>query len=335
MISARSVAGRSGRTFPERRVRARRRSFGLSAVLALLGLGAVLLGGCSTSAPLPVPDPALADAGPVDPKACRACEAWADPEDEGFVESNELSELSGLAASRTTKGVLYTHNDSGDTARFFALGPTGALQAVLVLDGVKANDIEDIAVGPCPEGSCVFLGDIGDNDEKRKTISIYRVKEPSLTNATLTPSVLVLTYPDGAHNAETLLVSPEGDLVIVTKTPTGRSGAYALGRAEVASAREATLRRIGDVIVPKDGGGLVTGGSFHPCEKRVVLRTYTALFEYRFAGGLETLFASPPTLLPAGREPQGEAVTYSADGTTIYTVSEGKRPPLHAKRCAP
>ncbi len=303
---------------------------------ALLGVAlALALAGCGETKSSPVPDPALVDAGPVDPRACRACEAWADPEEEGAVTGDGMSELSGLAASRTTKGVLYTHNDSGDTARFFAIGPTGALQAELALAGVTATDIEDLAVGPCPEGSCVYLGDIGDNEEKRKSIAIYRVKEPALRSETLTPRVLTLVYPDGPHNAETLLVSPDGDLVIVTKTPTGRSGIYTLGRDELTTAKQATLKRIGELVVPKDGGGLVTGGSFHPCEKRVVLRTYTALFEYRFTGGLDTVFASEPTLLPAGREPQGEAVTYSADGTTIYTVSEGTKPKLHAKRCAP
>lgn len=303
--------------------------------ITLAAMASTAVGACGATKLEPVADPSLVDAGPADPAACRACEAYGDPEDEGTIEETALSELSGLAASRTTKGVLYTHNDSGDSARFFALSQKGVLQAELTLAGVTATDIEDIAVGPCPEGSCVYLGDIGDNDSKRKTIAIYRVKEPSLANATLVPHVLTLKYPDGAHNAETLLVSPAGDLVIVTKTPTGTSGVYTLDRADLDSTSEVTLRRIGELVVPKDGGGLVTGGSFHPCEKRVIIRTYTALFEYRFTGGLETLFASPPALLPAGREPQGEAVTYSIDGTTIFTVSEGKRPLLHGKRCSP
>ncbi len=283
----------------------------------------------------PTPDPALADAGPVDPASCRACATWGDPEDTGYVESTALAELSGLAASRVTNGVYYTHNDSGDTARFFAISEAGALQAEYRLQGVTAEDVEDVATGPCPEGTCVFLGDIGDNEEKRKSIAIYRVAEPALANATLTPAVLVLRYPDGAHNAEAMMVSPAGELVIVSKSETGTSGVYTLDRATLGSAKEATLVKAGSVVVPKEGGALVTGASFHPCEKRVVLRTYSALFEYRFTGGIESLFANEPTLLPAGREGQGEAVAYSADGATIVTVSEGKRPMVHAKRCAP
>ena len=61
----------------------------------------------------------------------------------GRVETDAITELSGLAASRTRDGVFYTHNDSGDGARFFAIDRTGALLATYTLEGVDANDIED------------------------------------------------------------------------------------------------------------------------------------------------------------------------------------------------
>jgi len=123
-----------------------------------------------------------------------------------------------------------------------------------------------------------------------------------------------------------------GDLVIVTKTPTGRSGVYTAPANAVPG--RAVLRKVGEVVVPPVGGGLVTGGALHPCEKRVVLRTYTVMLEYRFTGGLETLFEGAPTVIAAGREPQGEAVTYSANGRSIFTISEGKSAPLHRSDCA-
>jgi len=265
--------------------------------------------------------------------ACGACAEHADAETVGSLASTDLVELSGLAASARHKGALYTHNDSGDRARFFALDARAALRATYELDGVTATDVEDVAVGPCPAGSCVFLGDVGDNGEVRAAVQIYRVSEPELADGRLAPEVLTLTYPDGPHNAETLLVSPEsGDLVIVTKTPTGRSGVYTVpGRAVPG---RAVLRKVGEVVVPPVGGGLITGGSFHPCEKRVVLRTYTVMLEYRFTGGLETLFEGPPRVIAAGREAQGEAVTYAADGRALFTVGEGKGAPLYRSDCA-
>ncbi|HRG98716.1 MAG TPA: hypothetical protein PLR99_20835 [Polyangiaceae bacterium] len=264
---------------------------------------------------------------------CGGCAEYADAEIAGTLASKELVELSGLAASLRHDGVFYTHNDSGDRARFFALDERAGLRATYELAAVTATDIEDIAVGPCPAGACVFLGDIGDNDARRAEVQVYRVPEPELADGRLTPEVLTLTYPDGPHNAETLLVSPDsGDLVIVTKTPTGRSGVYTAPANAVPG--RAVLRKVGEVVVPPVGGGLVTGGALHPCEKRVVLRTYTVMLEYRFTGGLETLFEGAPTVIAAGREPQGEAVTYSANGRSIFTISEGKSAPLHRSDCA-
>lgn len=300
----------------------------------------VTLVACGTVAAPPeakvpdVPDSGSAPSPGPSPGPCGACAAYADAEPVGAIASKELSELSGLAASARHGGVLYTHNDSGDRARFFALDERAALRATYELDGVTATDIEDLAVGPCPAGTCVFLGDFGDNDERRGEVQIYRVPEPELADGRLTPDVLTLTYPDGPHNAETLLVAPDtGDLVIVTKTPTGRSGVYTAPSSAVPG--RAVLRKVAEFVVPLVGGALVTGGALHPCEKRVVLRTYTVLLEYRFSGGLETLFEGTPTVIPSGREPQGEAVTYSANGRSLFTISEGKAAPLHRSDCAP
>lgn len=307
---------------------------------AFAGLGLVLsvLTACSSKAPLgPLPAPG-SDAGPVDPKACRVC-TFGDPEDAGVIDREELDELSGLAASRVHEGVLYTHNDSGDLARFFGIDERGVVHAEHTLEGITTEDTEDIAVGPCASGSCVFLGDIGDNDEKRKDVRIYRMPEPGITSDTLRPEVLVAKYPDGPHNAETLLVLPKsgaagsaGDMIIVTKSPSGVSGVYRLP-AEAQPGTTHVLEKKGELVVPDTGSPLVTGGSVHPCEDRILIRTYATLFEYRFSGGLETAFAAAPTVLPVSKEPQGEAVTYSADGTHVFTVSEGKRPTLHRKDC--
>ncbi len=310
----------------------------LAPLSAGLILGLVLVSACSSKAPLgPLPSPGP-DSGPVDPKACRAC-TFGDPEDAGRIDHDELDELSGLAASRVHAGVLYTHNDSGDLARFFGIDESGVVHAEHTLEGITTEDTEDIAVGPCASGSCVFLGDIGDNDEKRKDVRIYRVPEPGTSSDALRPEVLVAKYPDGPHNAETLLVLPKsgaagsaGDMIVVTKSPTGVSGVYRLP-AEAQPGTTHVFEKKGELLVPENGSPLVTGGSVHPCEDRILIRTYATLFEYRFTGGLDTAFSGAPTVLPVSKEPQGEAVAYSADGTHVFTVSEGKRPTLHRKDC--
>src|SRR6187431_1915370 len=66
-----------------------------------------------------------------------------------------VSELSGLAVSRSLAGRLWTHNDSGPPT-LFALSADGAVSSRVELTGVKLQDWEAVAIGPCPSGSCVY-----------------------------------------------------------------------------------------------------------------------------------------------------------------------------------
>ena len=92
------------------------------------------------------------------------------------------------------------------------------------MTGVKVEDWEAVAVGPCPGGSCVYIADIGDNEARRKRITVHRVAEPVSENTVAVADSFHATYPDGAHDAETLLVTPDGQLFIVTKGEMGAVG---------------------------------------------------------------------------------------------------------------
>ncbi len=143
-----------------------------------------------------------------------------------FVDTR-IDEASGIVESRSLPGVLWTHNDSGDSARFFAASTGGTILGVFNLSGASAFDWEDIALGPkSGGGNYLYLGDIGDNDTVRSEIAIYRVDEPQIaTGATIAAtdySRARLQYPDGPHNAESLIVDPlTGELYIVTKSAVG------------------------------------------------------------------------------------------------------------------
>ena len=85
-----------------------------------------------------------------------------------------ITESSGLATSSTGE-LVYTHNDSGDEGRFFAVGPDGRTRTAYVVPGVEPRDWEDMARGPDEQGrSSLWLGDIGDNNAVR----INRLPEP-------------------------------------------------------------------------------------------------------------------------------------------------------------
>ena len=162
----------------------------------------------------------------------------------------ELPEASGIAVSRIVPGRLWSHNDSGQPV-LFALDARGSVTGRLRLSGVGVEDWEALAVGPCPAGSCLYVADIGDNDAERKRITIYRFQEPSRAEASVAvKDVFHATYPDGAHDAEALLVTPAGGLLIVTK---GDTGAVALYRFpdELRPGATHQLERVGK---PRDAG---------------------------------------------------------------------------------
>ena len=292
--------------------------------------------------------PAPADLGPQQPpvqaaKCEQACSSYAGPVKAGQVPW-PLNELSGLAASRIVPGVLWSHNDTGDSARVFALSDKGALLGIYNVLDVTPTDWEDIATGPCPAGQCLFVGDIGDNAFVRQEYQAWRIVEPvvdptkSGVKTDVVAEKIAWQYPNGKHlNAETLLVHPQtGDIYIVTKWGLGIPGSvYRLPQPYVPDV-VGTMVLVA-VLDPATADTPMTGGSISPCGHRVLLRTYGKLYELAALPGaaFESAFLQPAKLVPVADEVQGEAVAWRWDGTGYYTVSEGGWPYLWSYACLP
>src|SRR3954453_11347473 len=73
-----------------------------------------------------------------------------------------IVESSGIAASSYDDHLVFTHNDSGDTPRFFGVDFRGCTLARFNVSGATATDWEDMARsrGPSREPT-LWLGDIG------------------------------------------------------------------------------------------------------------------------------------------------------------------------------
>ena len=235
----------------------------------------------------------------------------------------ELREGSGVAASKRSPGRFWAHNDSGEPV-LFALDSKGTVVGRVRVPGVKVQDWEAVAVGPCPSGSCIYLGDIGDNDAERRDITIHRFPEPADASGSLASAeVFRVRYPDGAHDAETLLVTPNGDILIVTKGDTGPVGLYRLP----SDAKPGDTVTLQSIAKPRQGGKTadhrITDGAVSPSGAWVALRTNTALLLYRAADLMSGNWREASRLsLKELAEPQGEGIAF-ADENTIYLVGEG------------
>ncbi|HEY6796743.1 MAG TPA: hypothetical protein VI248_18895 [Kineosporiaceae bacterium] len=292
---------------------------------------AALLWSPSASAVTPPAYPRAAPPVPAAPGATSGAPAVSDAPGARVdrpVRDPRLTEMSGLAVSPEYPGVLWTHNDSGNPPVVYALGPDGAVVAAVRVRAVADEDWEAIATYRDADGrAMIAVGDVGDNLARRAGVQVVLLEEPPLRDATVTPRrVLRLRYPDGATDAETLLVDPEaGRMYVVTK---GLGGAvYQVptdvwpGSAHRTPRDEGTLVRIASVplVLVTDG---VMGPGHHP-----VLRTYgeiavlPTITDDVVGGTLEPLAIAP---LPAQR--QGEGVTF--DRGDALLSSEGVGQPI-------
>jgi hypothetical protein len=205
--------------------------------------------------------------------AGQICAQWKEAVRIGELQS-QLSEASGVAASRQFPGRLYHINDSGDDGQFYVTSMDGkGTHAVRVKD-FDPEDTEALSLGPCPRngsGSCIYLGDIGDNSRKRKSIEIAVVDETKDFPETVTlRSRLKLTYPDGPHDAESLAIQPDGNILILTKE---RPGRLFKANPNVADQTLVAVRTV-------DAGSPATDMAISDDGKRVMVLTYADATEY-------------------------------------------------------
>lgn len=224
----------------------------------------------------------------------------------------DLREASGLAVSRRTPALLWSHNDSGNAPILFAIEPNGPVRGRVRLP-IRMRDWEDVSAGDCNGEHCLYLADIGDNGLERRQLRIYRLVEPPARDAGApAPELFTARYADGPHNAEALFVIGR-ELFIVTKDSQG--GLY---RAPVDASHDLTFTRVGSL-----GLTAVTDAETSTDGASVAVRTPDEVALYRtsdlLAGRLTPFVRIDVDPL---REWQGEGV--ALDGSRLYLASEGR-----------
>ncbi|MCH6200843.1 hypothetical protein MMU07_14760 [Aquiflexum sp. LQ15W] len=240
----------------------------------------------------------------------------------GLLENKEIDEASGMAFSRKHDGLIYTHNDSGGGRKIFVIDSLGKGFGVFKLKGVWNRDWEDIAVGPGPDKnlSYIYVGEIGDNQARYTNIFIYRIPEPEefIEGMELEPEVLKLSYPDGAKDAETLMIDPiSKDIFILSK----RDSLNILYKTtqEAFESKEAVLEKVMELPFTMSVAGDISLDG-----KEILIKNYFTVYFWKRNENESVVDAlrRDPVILPYRPEPQGEAIAFHPNGKSYFTLSE-------------
>lgn len=252
----------------------------------------------------------------------------------GTIESSLIDEASGIAASRKNADVFWVHNDHGGSACIFALTSSGKHLGIYYLSGADDEDYEDIAIGPgpIPGVDYLYVGNIGDNNNNRSWIEVYRVAEPDVDanqspmNTTLTGiDTIKLQYPGGARDAETLMVDPvTKDIYIISKSEAS-SRVYRAPYPQSTTTPTTMEYRAQLPWRKASGGDISVEGNM------IIVRTETiaSIWLRDKDTNLWDAFSGTECSVSLLEEDNGEAVCFDANGCGYFTTSEGAYEPIH------
>lgn len=251
------------------------------------------------------------------------------------VDIAELTESSGLAFSTRSDDLLYSHNDSGDSSRLFAFDRRGAFEFEFEIEKAKAKDWEDMCSFEHDGKNWLAVGDIGDNEFKRDTVSIYVVKEPKEKEGdkkrkSEVAYELKVTYPQGPVNSEALAYDPiRHSFLLLTKENLNCTLYEVAIPTDAEDEVRVEAKKIGQHLIP-----LVTGAAISRDGQSLAICTYgpCCVINRNLSSPNKPWDLAPAELakkyiqVPPRR--QGEAICFSPDGKHVWLTSEHRPTPL-------
>ncbi|HET7024876.1 MAG TPA: hypothetical protein VFI39_06730 [Gemmatimonadales bacterium] len=242
-------------------------------------------------------------------------------------QDRRIPESSGVVVSRLQPGVLWTFNDSGNPPDIFATDTAGRARGRWRIIGAEDRDWEAMAIGPgpCRGGECLYIGEIGDNDSRYSAVALYQLDEPIVTgrdDSIPYRAKLVFRYPDGPHDAESLIVDSTGDAYVITKPRVRRPEVFRIP-ASAWRRRDTVVAELTDSLDLDPRAGVemwATDASLAPDGRTVALRTYSYLYLYRLEpDGHFVPIAPAPLCTLTGLGAQGEGVAWLDTDTFVLT----------------
>ena len=256
----------------------------------------------------------------------------------------QLGEMSGIVAS-SYPDIYWVHNDSGDSARIFAMRTNGEVVVPgyyrfvypdnspadwpgYAIDNAWQYDWEDIAMAD----GVLYLADIGNNDNARRDLGVYVVNEPNpmYVGKTRASRFIPVRYPDQEEYPARLwhfdceaVFTFKGKLYFLTKhRQPGKALSWEPGaklyRLDTKHTDRDNVLTLED---QHDGISLATGADVSPDGNHLAVLTYTKLWVFDRPRRGDRWFRSPVRTLELDREVvrQNEAIAWESNETLLMT----------------
>ena len=205
-----------------------------------------------------------------------------------------IDESSAMVASQRAPGVLWTLNDSGGDPVIYAVRAHGSLVGTVTVEGARNVDWEAMTLDGAGN---LWIGDIGNNGNKRRDLGLYVLPEPDPGAATAAARFIPIYYPEQeafppeARNfdAEALFADGETIYLLTKHRSDTRTVLYRLPDAHPdAPDAPRPMIRVAEFDVrgdPSNHGGMVTDAALSADGRHLAVLTYHSVF----------LFARPKT----------------------------------------
>ena len=254
------------------------------------------------------------------------------------LENSEITESSGICASRKNPGVFWTHNDSGGKPVIYAFDKEGHDLGTFSI-AARAKDWEDIACATVAGQPTLVVGDVGDNIHERESVRLLEFVEPTVPpyaqNATsrkdkketrhageIKPHVINISWPEKSPNCEAVGLCPDGTILLITKVyGHAPCAAYAINPKDQAQ-EKCVPSKLLDLNIPT-----VTAMDVSPDGLKCLVLSGGKAYEYTRTARQtwKEALATQPRIIKVPIGQQSEGICYDLDAKSCWLTSETKR----------
>jgi hypothetical protein len=263
----------------------------------------------------------------------------------GKLEDPHIREASGLARSQRQENLLWAINDNGAKEWLHAISPRGARLGEFDLKKSKNKDWEDLASFQIDGTPYLLVADIGDNDAKHKTRTLYVVEEPQPRKKEKAKVAwrVDFKYPNGPRDAEAAAVDIENMRTLVLSKRDIPPALYEVP-LQVPDDKKVTAKWLGMIkslpapsrqdveFAPKtkDWHWQPVGMDISEDNLAAVILTYRAVYYYTRQPDQDWFDAlnTRPRRVSLGKFPNAEAIAFGNTRRSVVVTGENKHSPL-------